>query len=103
MNIIYRKRNSGKTTELIKRAAECNGHIVCHPYQIISIMKDADKMGLNIPKPISYGEFIDKDYYGKGVDYFLIDDVELLLERLTTVKITDITISENDKINRTPN
>lgn len=103
MNVIHQKRNSGKTTELIRRAAKCNGHIVCSYPEVIGIMKEAERMGLIIPKPISYGSFIRKEYYGNRINCILIDNVELLLQEMTSYPITDITINDYDNITRTFN
>lgn len=93
--IIYKGRNTGKTTELIKLASTHQAYIVCHSIQCANgILKQARDMGLNIPMPITYDNFIDKKYYGEGIKGFLIDNAEHLLQRMTKVPIMAITINK---------
>lgn len=100
MKIIYKERKKGKTTELIKLSAEHHNYIVCHSIsEVYRINDEARKMGLNIPFPITYDEFIKGKYYGKGVKGFLIDNAEMLLQYITKVPITAITINRNDNNN----
>lgn len=93
--IIYQGRNTGKTTELIKLSATHQFYIVCHSIQEANgILEQARGMGLNIPAPITYDDFINKNYYGKGIRGFLIDNAEYLLQQMTRVPIMAITINK---------
>lgn len=81
MRTISGGRGEGKTTTLIKISADSGAYIVCFS------MKEADrvhmeaiKMGLKIPLPITYDEFISRHYSPKGVRSLLIDNVDMLLQ-----------------------
>jgi hypothetical protein len=56
------------------------------------IQIEAEKMGLQIPFPISYFEFLRKDYCRKGIKGFLIDDADVFLQSLSAVPINSITV-----------
>lgn len=83
MQIILRPRGAGKTTEIVKWCVEKGGYIVCKDleecYRVAKIAKEA---GYSIPFPISFDEFLSKPSYGRNIQQFLIDDADLLLQRL---------------------
>jgi hypothetical protein len=94
MEKIIKERNSGKTTELIKISAQTKNYIICHDHREANRIQDmAHKMGLNIPLPITYREFVGKSYYAKGIKGFLIDNIEMFCQSLTTVPINAITLN----------
>lgn len=99
MKIIKRKRQSGKTTELIRLCAENGGYIVCRSDNMASAIQDqAGEMGLDIPFPLTYTEFIEGKYYGAGVRKIYIDDAEALLEKMAHgVELEAITISDTEE------
>ena len=105
MKIIYKPRQAGKTTELIKLASKNNySLIVCHNrVEATRIFHCAKRIGYAIPMPITYYEFLDKGFYGKNIDSFLIDNVKKFLQYLvrtelgTSVKIEAITINKEVK------
>lgn len=87
-------RGKGKTTELIKKSAETGDYIVCHRLDESNrIQAEAQEMGLQIPLPITYDEFLKKRYYGKGISGFLIDNADMFLQSLSNVPINSITVS----------
>lgn len=87
-------RGFGKTYQLIKKSASSGDYIVCHRQEECSrIQAKAKEMGMNIPFPITYDEFISKQYYGKGISGFLIDNIEMFLQTLTEVPINVITLN----------
>lgn len=97
MKVIVGGRQTGKTIDLIKRSAECNGYIVCHSLEECSrIFAIARELDLLINFPICYAEFINHHYYSKGIKFFLIDNVNLLLQRMSKVPIDTITVNIND-------
>lgn len=105
MKVIIGERATGKTTELIKEAADTGYYIVCNsPRDCYRIQDQAKQMGLNIPFPITHQEFVDQRFYGKGVKGVLIDDVERLLQTIGNLKIhaCSIEASNNDisKLNK---
>lgn len=57
----------------------------------------ANEMGCNIPFPITFREFIDKRYHSKNIKGFLIDNVEYLIQSMTTVPVLGISISNTQE------
>ena len=96
MNIINLERGHGKTYHLITEAAKNNAYIVCRDKaeaeRIFQIALDRE---LNINFPITFQEFINKWYHGMGIKEFMIDDVDILLYRLTSVPISLCTYTSN--------
>ena len=84
MNVIFRARKQGKTTDLIKRAAQINGQIVTNTVsQIESVQKIANDLGLTVRKPISVRQFIlHLGEIKSGKIPVLVDDAEYCLEYL---------------------
>jgi len=95
MQINIGKRNSGKTTHLIRKSAATSDVIVCRCSRTARLIKDRAKaMGYNIPNPISYDNFIRKDWLGGDRNMkFMIDDAHDLLSYMGNYRITEITMS----------
>ena len=95
MNIICRPRQSGKTTDLIKACVKYGGYIVCHNrkecHRVATVAKD---LGFNIPFPISYDEFLGGLYHLPGIKHLHIDNVDMLLQRMSKVPILTVTINK---------
>lgn len=86
MKKIILPRGKGKTTELIKISAETGCYIVCRsPSEASRIQLTATQIGLRIPFPITYEEFITGQYFGKGIKGFLIDDLDKLINEISAV------------------
>ncbi len=86
-------RGKGKTTELIKKSAETGDYIVCHGLDEANrIQYEAQQMGLDIPLPITYAEFVEKRYQGRNISGFLIDNLEMFLQYLSNVPVNAITM-----------
>jgi hypothetical protein len=94
MEKIILEKGKGKTTELIKRSSESGHYIVCFSIDEASrISAEARSMGLDIPLPISYGEFIYRKYSSRYIKGFLIDNADLLIEFISQVPVTAITMT----------
>lgn len=79
--LIVRARGGGKTTELIRRAAEAGGYIVCRDQRTArGIAMRAKDMGLNIPFPLTAAEFFGGEFHTPGVKGFLFDDLDHLIQ-----------------------
>ena len=50
-------------------------------------------MGLKIPLPITYIEFVNKEYHSKGISGFLIDNLERLFEYMSDVPVHAVTMT----------
>lgn len=97
MEKIIMPRNSGKTTLLIKKASETNSYIVCSTQsECIRLQDEALYMGLRIPLPITYSEFLNGEYDKSGIKSIMIDNVELFLQSITNVRIKAITLSDEN-------
>ena len=73
-------KGTGKTKKLIELAAKDFSYIVVRNAIIArSVAKRAREMGVNIPFPLTYDEFIKGKFYGRGIRGFMIDDVDALL------------------------
>jgi len=89
MIIIDMGRGQGKTHQLIARAAENNAHIICKDRtEAERISQSALDRGLNIPFPLTFSQFINREYIGKEIKEFMIDDVDMLLAYLSNVPIS---------------
>jgi hypothetical protein len=93
MEKIIMKRGCGKTTQLIKKSAKSGNYIVCHAFDEANrIQYEAKQMGLDIPLPITYAEFIEKRYSSRNISGFLIDNLEMFLQYLSKVPINAVTM-----------
>lgn len=91
MKKIILERGKGKTTELIKISSETGDYIVCASIdEAAYIQSMANELGLRIPLPITYNEFL-KGYYGRQISGFLIDNVERLLYSISD-KVNAVTL-----------
>lgn len=83
MKVIIGPRATGKTTKLIEIAAEGFYYIVCRTKEHSGlIFQEAKRMELDIPFPITFDEFRNGRFHGKGIRGFVIDDAEVLLQYL---------------------
>lgn len=82
MDLIYKPRMSGKTTELIQRAAKDWLYIVClNRREVERVAEEASRMGQDIPFPITFKEFVRGEFSSKHgrIKGFLIDNVDVML------------------------
>lgn len=86
--IIVRSRQGGKTTELIRRAADAGGYIVCTDQRRArQIAEHARDMGLNIPFPLTVHEWQERAYYPPGVRSLLFDDLDRIIQGMSAVPV----------------
>lgn len=98
MKIIARPRKAGKTTELILEAEKSYSHIICPDHRAANIIwAQAREIGAVIPQPITWDEFREGRYYGEGIESFMIDDADIILQKMTSVPIKAITVTEEKK------
>lgn len=94
MNLIIRPRQGGKTYEIIKEACKHQSYIVCiNRIEVDRIFQEARQMKLEIPFPITWAEFVEKRYYGRGINSFMIDNLDLCIQQMTDVEIKTISIN----------
>ena len=96
MELIIENQYSGKTTKLIKMSAADGYHIVCHTLFMCNYTLElARNLGLDIPLPITFDDFVNERYRGnRGFKGFLIDDADALLQSISRLPIRAITMTE---------
>lgn len=86
--IVIKPRQSGKTHDLIVKAAEDNLYIICANHQSVQNVADmAKKMGVKIAYPLTMAEFIERRYHGNGMKGFLVDDIDRCLNQISTIPV----------------
>ena len=93
MKKIISPMGAGKTTKLIELADGYDGYIVCiDRKEVDRVSKEAEKFKKKINQPITFDEFIQRQY-GFGVKKFHIDNADMLLQRISLVPIESISMS----------
>jgi len=86
--IIIRGRQGGKTTEMIRRAAETGGYIVCTDQRRArQIAGKAREMGLSIRFPMTAAEWSRHSYYPPGIRGLLFDDLDRIIQGMSSVPV----------------
>ena len=86
--IIVRGRQGGKTAELIRRAAEAGGYIVCTDQRRArQIAEHARQLGLSIPFPLTVQEWAQHHYHPPGVSGLLFDDLDRIIQGMSSVPV----------------
>ncbi len=102
MKLITGGPASGKTTTLIRESAETFAYIVTRSQRTAQdIFNYAGEMGLQIPFPLTYEEFLNTDYYAPGVKGILIDDVDALVQHISRVGVYTITLTTEGVLKET--
>src|SRR6266576_2278619 len=107
VRLIIGGRQSGRTTELINRAAESElkgevCYIVCHNQREASRIADlAKEMGKTIGFPITYEELLSRHYAGRYIHHLYIDNADYLLSYIAHVPIDSIVVELNDEALKT--
>jgi hypothetical protein len=92
--IIMRGRQGGKTTELIRRAAETGAYIVCTDRRRAwQIARQAIDAGLAIQFPLTAGEWQERAYshYPRGMPGLLFDDLDQIIAGMSVVPVLAVT------------
>lgn len=96
MRVIVKDRGEGKTVDLIRRSALTGFYMVVRNHQAAhdAHLRSLD-MGLLIPFPLTYDEFLEGRYNTRGIRGVLIDDADELLRSLARggAAIDTITLS----------
>lgn len=105
MDIIYRGRGCGKTTELIKRSYESGAYILVTDHKRARAIADhAKQLGVDIPYPITWPEWENTYYKNHGtgttgcVRNLLIDDADDLLALIFRGATIDAMTMTSDEI-----
>lgn len=94
MEVYARGRQEGKTTDLIRLAARQFLYIVCiDRREAARVAAEARAMNLDIPSPLTWGEFAAGEYYGQGIRGFVIDNLDLCVQQMTTVPVKAVSLT----------
>ena len=85
MKIIRGKRQSGKTAEIIEQCAKDKYSLIVVPNSGLcdSVFLQSKAMGCDIPKPITFNDFIRGRFYAPSVKKFYFDELAMCLKRFT--------------------
>lgn len=98
MEILQLPRRGGKTTYLIERSARTGEIIVCFDSNEAERVFDYAKyMGIEIPKPVTFADMMRYSERGRNPAGYIIDNIDIILTRLTGVKFNLATISSNQQ------
>lgn len=87
-----RGRQGGKTTELIRRAAETGAYIVCTDRRRArQIAQQAIDAGVTIQFPLTAGEWQERSYYPQGMPGLLFDDLDRIIAGMSAVPVLAVT------------
>lgn len=99
MKVIARGRGQGKTTELVLESARTGRYILVYNRGLIKNLLDrAEQLGVSIPYPVTVEEIRQGKFYGSSLrrDGIIVDDAEIVLERLLRIPLTMISVSVNE-------
>jgi hypothetical protein len=98
MNIIYKQRHQGKTTELIKNCFEVDGLIITSDYKSKRyILEIAQKMNIKIKEPEVFFDFMYNRKFGMFRQKLFIDNLELCLQSIISEhEIDTIVLNKED-------
>ena len=98
------KKGEGKTTEAIRYAAQLsNVYIVAINIDDACRIADmASRMGADINHPLTYDELLRHEYSGQNIKGLIIDNADMLLQRITDteIKMITATVTPQPYINR---
>ena len=101
MKIIAMPRGAGKTRAAMElcvaenKAGRCT-YIVCATQEIAHRMgRESVRLGLNMPFPISFHEFLTRPS-GRFIQGYIIDDIDLCLRLAVPVPVIAITLTEEE-------
>lgn len=87
MELIHAERGKGKSTRLVIESYTKNMPIICAEEGHFILYKDiASDLGLRIPDPISINSYLIRGN-GKRYEGVLLDEVDLILEKILQVKV----------------
>jgi len=98
MDVIYKKAGQGKTCEAIRLSHEKDYYIVAIDHdECFRITEFArEEMGLPINFPLTFDEFLQGRYNGKGVKGLIIDNVDLLMSHISNAPVEMITLNKEE-------
>lgn len=97
IRIVSGARGTGRTTEMIRVAAESFAYIICPDYKQVAYVRDmAREMGVDIPFPLTWNQFVNGKYYGRGIRGFVIDNLDMCIQGMTSVPVLAASVGPVD-------
>ncbi len=97
MKVYLRPKQSGKTEIAIRASHDKWAYIICPKrYDCERIYKMAKEMNIDIPYPISWLDFVEKRYRGKGIKDFVIDDLDRCIQESIAEHIHLVTFNQSE-------
>lgn len=102
MKVILRPKRTGRTEELIRLCAEAEArgevsYIICSNHQeAYRIAKVAEELDLVIGFPVTMVEFFTREYHAPNIRNFFIDNLDHILQSMTSVTIQAVTMEESE-------
>ena len=94
MKLFIGKRRTGKTTKVIKLAAKEFAYIVCiDQREVDRVWEESHKMKLDIPFPITFNDFLHGQYSPHGVKALIIDNADMLLQKMSRSPLLAISMT----------
>jgi hypothetical protein len=89
----------GKTQQLIELSEKTNAYIICKDHvQAYSISSRARAQGRDIPSPLTFDEFIERQYVHRGIQGFLFDDADAFVQHIAgKIPVIAITLTRDAK------
>ena len=99
MKIICDGRQCGKTTKMLEWTNNQKGYnlIVCSDLREVQrLWKIILEKKYDLPQPITFNDFIKRNYCGRNIKNIVIDNVDLLLKTMCTTKLGCITLTQGN-------
>lgn len=98
MNVITKDRGAGKTTDLIYKASGRKGYIVCLDLrEARRVVEVAESMDIEINFPLTFDEFIEGRFSGRGCKELFIDNLDMMLNRLARGAVVNTVTLTNEE------
>ena len=96
MRVIAKGRRHGKTTELIRMAAESGAYIVTTTHRdAIRIVREAEGLGLYINFPLTVEEFRSGQYVAaaRRIPGLLFDNADMVLQAMSSAPVLAMSVT----------
>lgn len=82
--LIIADRQTGKTRKLIEQCHKDRYSIIVCPTMAMcsSVFKEAQDLGMLIPYPITFYDFVKGNWRGRFIDKFYFDELQMSLEKV---------------------
>lgn len=96
MKILALPRAGGKTDRLIQMAHGSRAYIVCPNPHTVSLR--AKQLGCDIMFPLTYDEFIQRQYHARNVEGFYIDNLDMMIQYMSVNPVLGASVTVDNDI-----